>query len=176
VGYAGGTKESPTYHSLGDHTEAIQIDYDPTQISYEELLEIFWESHDPTQPPFSRQYMSILFYHNDEQQRLALQTRDREAAEAGGPIYTEIRPASDFYLAEAYHQKYLLQQVPELMVEFSAMYPAPEDFVASTAAARANGYVGGYGTATALAEALDGLGLSAAGIQKLQEFVRGSER
>jgi peptide-methionine (S)-S-oxide reductase len=176
VGYAGGTKENPTYHSLGDHTEAIQIDYDPTRISYEELLEIFWDSHDPAQRPFSRQYMSILFYHNEEQKRLAMQTRDRAAAEAGGPIHTEIRPASDFYLAEAYHQKYLLQQVPELMAEFNAMYPTPEDFVASTAAARANGYVGGYGSTTALQEALDDLGLSPAGNQTLQEFVRGSER
>jgi methionine-S-sulfoxide reductase len=175
VGYAGGTKENPTYRNLGDHTEAIQIDYDPTQISYEELLDIFWESHDPTQRPFSRQYMPFLFYHNEEQKRLALQTRDREAAEAGGTIYTEILPASEFYLAEAYHQKYLLQQVPELMQEFNAMYPNPEDFVASTAAARANGYVGGYGSATALQETLDGFGLSPAGNQKLQGFARDFE-
>ena len=100
VGYAGGTMKNPTYHNLGDHTETIQIDYDPTQISYEELLDVFWDSHNPTSRPWSRQYMSIVFYHDEEQKRSAIETRDREGSRREGVIFTEIVPASQFYLAE----------------------------------------------------------------------------
>ncbi|GAI50142.1 unnamed protein product, partial [marine sediment metagenome] len=148
VGYAGGTKDNPSYHDLGDHSETVQIDYDPTRISYEELLDVFWKSHDPTQRPWSRQYMSLVLYHNDEQKRMAMETRDREEARTGSKIYTEIVPAAKFYPAEAYHQKYWLQQKPDLMKEFSVIYPDSDAFTASTAAARVNGYLGGYGTFT----------------------------
>lgn len=176
VGYAGGTKENPTYHDLGDHAETIQIDYDPTVVSYEELLDVFWSSHRPTARPWSRQYMSIVFYHNDEQRRLAVETRDREAARVGGEIYTEIVPAAEFTLAEPYHQKYQLRRVPDLMTEFSATYPGDDDFVASTAVARVNGYLGGNGTCEGLREQVDSLGLSAAGSEKLLKMVCGSSR
>jgi peptide-methionine (S)-S-oxide reductase len=176
VGYAGGATKDPTYYNLGDHTETIQIDYDPTQISYEELLDVFWDSHNPVQRPWSRQYMSVVFYHNDEQKRLAMETRDSEAAKIQGEIFTEIVPASEFYLAEAYHQKYRLQQVPDLMKEFSAIYPDNDDFVASTAAARVNGYLGGYGTVEALQAELSSLGLSPEGSQKLLDIVYALER
>jgi peptide-methionine (S)-S-oxide reductase len=176
VGYAGGTTKNPTYYNLGDHTETIQIDYDPAQISYEELLDVFWDSHNPAQRPWSRQYMSIVFYHNDEQKRLAMETRDREAARIQGEIFTEIVPASEFYLAEAYHQKYRLRQVPDLMQEFSVMYPDNEDFVASTAAARVNGYLGGYGTVEALQTELSSFGLSPEGSKKLLDIVYALER
>jgi peptide-methionine (S)-S-oxide reductase len=176
VGYAGGTTKDPTYYNLGDHTETIQIDYDPTQVSYEELLNVFWDSHNPAQRPWSRQYMSIVFYHNDEQKRLAMETRDREAARRQSEIFTEIVPASEFYLAEAYHQKYRLQQVPDLMKEFSAMYPADEDLVDSTAAARVNGHLAGYGTVEALQAELSSLGLSPEGSQKLLDIMRAVER
>jgi peptide-methionine (S)-S-oxide reductase len=175
AGYAGGTTRNPTYHNLGDHTETIQIEYDPTVVSYEELLSVFWSSHNPTARPWSRQYMSIIFYHNDEQRRLAIETRDREAAKVGGEIYTEIVPASEFTLAEAYHQKYQLRRVPDLMAEFSAIY-TDDDFVASTATARVNGYLGGNGTCEGLREEVDSLGLSAAGSEKLLKMVCGSSR
>jgi len=176
VGYAGGTTKNPTYHNLGDHTETIQIDYDPTQISYKELLDVFWDSHNPAQPSWSRQYMSIVFYHNDEQKKLAMETRDREAARINGEILTEIVPASEFYLAEAYHQKYRLQQVPDLMEEFRVMYPDDEDLVDSTAAARVNGYLGSYGTFEALQAETSGLGLSPAGSHRLLDIVRALDR
>jgi peptide-methionine (S)-S-oxide reductase len=161
VGYAGGTTKSPTYHNLGDHTETIQIDYDPTQISYEELLDVFWDSHNPTARPWSRQYMSIVFYHDEEQKRLAMETRDCESSRREGVIFTEIVPASQFYLAEDYHQKYRLRQVPEVEQVFRVIYPNDGDFVNSTAAARVNGYLGGYGTFEALERELESLDLSA---------------
>jgi peptide-methionine (S)-S-oxide reductase len=155
VGYAGGTTESPTYHNLGDHTETIQIDYDPTLISYGQLLEIYWDSHNPTVRPSSKQYMSIVFYHNSEQRELAMETKQLEEASSGRQIYTEIIPFSEFYLAEDYHQKYHLQQVPELMEELTAIYPNFTDFIDSTAVARINGYVGGHVTFEELQEQLN---------------------
>jgi len=172
VGYAGGTAKDPTYYNLGDHSETIQIDYDPTQVSYAELLDVFWNSHSPTSRPWSRQYMAIIFYHTDEQKRLAMETRDREAARTDAKIFTEIVPFSGFYLAEDYHQKYRLQQVPELMQEFEDMYLDADDFVNSTAAARVNGYLGGHGTFEGLQAEIDSLGLSPAGREKLMDIVR----
>ena len=173
MGYAGGTKENPSYSSLGDHSETIQIDYDLAQVSYRELLDVFWDSHNPEQQHYSRQYMSIVFYHNDEQKRLAMETKDREEAKTEGKIFTEIVPFSEFYLAEDYHQKFRLRQVPELVNEFSAIYPDIDDFIASTAVARVNGYVDGYGTCAALKRELSSFGLSSVGSNKLLNIVCG---
>jgi len=115
--------------------------------------------------------MSAVYFHSEEQKRLAVETSNREAAKRKGKIYTEIVPASEFYLAEAYHQKYLLRQRPVLMKEFNAIYPAIEDFVNSTAAARVNGYFGGYRTFSALKAELNNLGLTPATSKKLLEIV-----
>ena len=171
VGYSGGTKKNPTYHDLGDHNETVQIDFDPTQISYQKLLDIFWKAHDPTRRSWSRQYRAALFFHKEEQKRTAYETRDREAARIKGKIRTEILPAAEFYPAEDYHQKYYLRQDPVLGAEFRVMYPSEGDFVDSTAVARANGYVAGYGTPSALEEEMDQLGLSEAGRKRLQNLV-----
>jgi len=175
VGYAGGTKENPTYMNLGDHAETIQIDYDPTRVCYTDLLEIFWQSHDPTSRPYSRQYMSIIFYHNEEQRTLAEESRDREEARRGVPILTEIMPSSGFTLAEGYHQKYRLQQNPEFMEEFRAIYP-DDGWVDSTAAARVNGYLAGYGSQSELSAGLDSLGLSPEAGERLLRTAAGSLR
>jgi peptide-methionine (S)-S-oxide reductase len=160
VGYAGGSQANPTYHDLGDHAETVQVDYDPTRISYRDLLDVFWQSHTPTRRPWSRQYASIIFFQNEEQKRLAIETRDREEERRGTKIHTEILPYSRFYLAEAYHHKYRLQQESKLMREFTLIYPDPSNFVNSTAAARVNGYLSGYGTRKSLERELGTLGLS----------------
>ena len=171
VGYAGGDKEDPTYSSLGNHSETVQIDYDPAQISYAELLDLFWASHSPTARPFSMQYASIIFYHDEEQKRLAEESLDREAARRGAPIYTEIRPYTRFYLAEDYHQKYRLRGDRALLTEFQRIYPDPADLVASTAVARVNGYLGGNGSLAQLQAEIDELGLSPAAQERLLERV-----
>jgi len=121
--------------------------------------------------PWSRQYAAIIFYHNEEQKRLARESRDRLESMIQGDIHTEIVPFVDFYLAEGYHQKYRLRQVPELLREYQAIYPDEQDLINSTAVARVNGYVGGNGTQAKLEAELDGLGLSPTGQDRLMKFV-----
>jgi peptide-methionine (S)-S-oxide reductase len=120
VGYAGGTTPNPTYEEvcsgLTGHTEAVLVVFDPKQISYDGLLKIFWESHDPTQGmrqgnDIGTQYRSAIYTYSPEQQQAAEASRDmfmKRLAGAGyGGITTEIREASQFYFAEDYHQQYL---------------------------------------------------------------------
>jgi len=120
--------------------------------------------------PWSIQYKSIIFYHNDEQKRLAVQTKTAEEARVGSRVRTEIVPFSRFYPAEDYHQKYRLQQVPELIREFRRIYPSPKDLVDSTAAARVNGYLGGKGNCETLRKELPDLGLSSSASEQLWEL------
>jgi len=118
VGYAGGHTDNPTYaevcsHGSG-HAEVVQIEYDPVQVAYEELLETFWNSHDPTQlnrqgPDIGDQYRSVIFFHTPEQEAAAVKSKaDLEARGAfGKPIATVIEAAPTFWRAEEYHQRYL---------------------------------------------------------------------
>jgi methionine-S-sulfoxide reductase len=170
VGYSGGIEENPTYSGLGGHSETIQIDYDPTEISYNELLDVFWDSHSPVYKTSSRQYMSIIFYHDEEQKRLAIESREQAEARLGNNVVTEIIPFAKFYLAEHYHQKYYLRQEPELIKDSNAIYPDAEDFLSSTTVARVNGYVGGYGTLEILHEEINNFGLSETGRNRLLEI------
>lgn len=167
VGYAGGDKEDPTYHNLGDHTETIQIDYDPDKITYEELLDIFWNDHDPTFPS-STQYRSIIFYHPG-QEDAAEASMQQEQDEYMDSITTDIRPFSKFYRAEDYHQKYHLRQKKSITNAYQLIYPETRDFVDSTAVARANGYVSGHGTIDSQDD-LDGMGLSEQGKEELYQI------
>jgi methionine-S-sulfoxide reductase len=160
VGYTGGRSQNPTYQDIGDHTESVQLDYDPTQTSYAQLLRVFWATPNSCAVSGSRQYMSAVFYHNETQKKLALESRHRESAAKGVPVTTEILPAGMFYLAEDYHQKYLLRDETTLNREFQAMYPDAKDFMNSTAAARVNGYLAGHGTEAMIQSEIDRLGLS----------------
>lgn len=169
VGYAGGRTPAPTYRDLGDHTETLQIDYDPARISYEKLLEVFWSSHDPRQEAWSRQYMSVIFYDSPAQRQLAEKSLEREAARSAARIYTRILPLERFYRAEDYHQKYYLRQNPTLIREFKTIYPDPRQFTDSSAAARVNGYLGGHVPVEEIQRRLDRLGLSPEGGRRLLE-------
>lgn len=106
VGYAGGTTLQPTYRAMGDHTETVQIDYDPQTISYDELLAEFWLAHDPVRPARSRQYASIVFYSNEQERVAAEESKLRLEASRGLRLHTDIVPLERFYLAEEYHQHY----------------------------------------------------------------------
>lgn len=170
MGYAGGTSQDPTYRNMGDHTETFQIDFNPEEISYEEILQIFWDNHNPFGRTWSRQYMSILFYHNEDQRLSVLKSKEALESKMETEVVTEIVPFSDFYLAEDYHQKYYLQGRPELSMEIRAYYPDFRDFIDSTAAARLNGLVAGYGDREFVDAEKDSYGLSPEGIELLKRM------
>lgn len=118
VGYTGGSTESPTYQDVctdrTGHAEAVEVDYDPAQISYDKLLNVFWENHDPTQvnrqgPDHGTQYRTAIFFHSPEQQAEAIASKDKleKSHKFNKPIATQIVPAVTFYEAEDYHQQYL---------------------------------------------------------------------
>jgi len=117
VGYTGGRLKDPTYENvcsgITGHAEAVLVEFDPEKVSYKELLNIFWNTHDPTTlhkqgPDVGEQYRSVIFFHSEEQKEEA--EKSKKELEASGkfkdPIVTEITPASEFYKAEDYHQKY----------------------------------------------------------------------
>jgi peptide-methionine (S)-S-oxide reductase len=118
VGYAGGSFEEPTYEDVCSgttgHAEVVEVEYDPERVSYEQLLEVFWDNHDPTQlnrqgPDIGSQYRSVIFYHTPEQKAAAEESKRRrgQSGRHKRPIVTTIEPASTFYRAEEYHQRYL---------------------------------------------------------------------
>jgi len=172
VGYAGGKMEAPTYRRIGDHTETVQVDYDPTRITFARLLDIIWESHRPEGRNTPGQYMHAIFYHDDKQLQIALASKAALEQKTGRPVTTRILPVRSFTMAEDYHQKYILKQHDDLMRELKRFYPHHRDVVASTAAARMNGYAGGNGTADQLSKELSSLGLSADGESVLKGMVR----
>jgi peptide-methionine (S)-S-oxide reductase len=119
VGYEGGTLPNPTYEDVCSHTtghaEVVQVEFDPEEVSYDQLLDLFWDVHDPTQvnrqgPDVGSNYRSVIFFHSPEQEEQALESKARVQARFDRPIATEISPASDFWRAEEYHQQYLVKR------------------------------------------------------------------
>jgi peptide-methionine (S)-S-oxide reductase len=119
VGYEGGTLPNPTYEDVCSHTtghaEVVQVEFDPEEVSYDQLLDVFWDVHDPTQvnrqgPDVGSNYRSVIFFHSTEQEEQALESKARVQARFDRPIATEISPASDFWRAEEYHQQYLVKR------------------------------------------------------------------
>ena len=114
-GYSGGHTENPTYGDVCSgatgHAEVVEVEYDPSKVSYEELLEMFWQNHDPTQlnrqgPDVGTQYRSVIFFLSPEQETAAHASKEKAQERFKKPITTQIVPASEFYRAEEYHQRY----------------------------------------------------------------------
>jgi peptide-methionine (S)-S-oxide reductase len=118
VGYTGGNFGNPTYRDVctdrTGHAEAVEVEFNPSQVSYEQLLKVFWENHDPTQlnrqgPDYGTQYRSAIFFHSPDQEQAARESKEKlqNSGQFRGPIVTQITPAVTFYEAEDYHQQYL---------------------------------------------------------------------
>lgn len=116
VGYTGGNMNNPSYEDVctdeTGHAEAVEVTYDSSKISYEKLLDVFWQNHDPTQlnrqgPDVGTQYRSAIFYYNEKQKKAAEKSLKEQQKKYKNKIVTEIKPASKFYRAEEYHQQYL---------------------------------------------------------------------
>ncbi|XP_028392445.1 peptide methionine sulfoxide reductase-like, partial [Dendronephthya gigantea] len=142
VGYTGGHKKNPTYRSLGDHTETLQVEFDPKVTNYSNLLRVFWDGHDYTQKR-SPQYKSAIFYHSEEQKRLAEESSKEEYNKKKKTVATDILPADIFYDAEDYHQKYRLRAHNGILAMLKVNNEELKD---STIAARLNGYLGQNGS------------------------------
>jgi len=124
VGYAWGTTPDPTYHRPGGHTETIEIDYDADAVSYEDLLAVFWASHDPRTPAYSRQCRSAIFVHDDE--RTAAENSPHVIGARSGRVSTVLEPLDRFCRAEDYHQKYRLRAQRRVAGELRALSPDRE--------------------------------------------------
>ncbi len=123
AGYAGGTTDDPTYKEVcsgrSGHAEVVRVEFDPAVVSYEQLLELFWSIHDPTQhhrqgPDVGSQYRTVIFHHSDRQRDAATASREAvgKSGRFAGPVVTEILPASIFWRAEDYHQQYIARGGP----------------------------------------------------------------
>lgn len=170
VGFTGGSSKNPTYHNLSDHTETIDIDFDPTQVTYEELLDIFWKDHNPTLANRA-QYMSAIFYHGDDQRRLAEQTMGEVQDTTARKIATKILPAHRFYNAEDYHQKYMLRQHPSLL---KSLVLSEKELITSHVAARLNGYLSKNGSKDDFEQERAQLGLNTEQSDYVKRQFRGS--
>ncbi len=175
MGYAGGRQPDPTYRRLGDHTETIQIDFDPARIAYDALLTLFWQNHNPgvSRPT---QYKSVIFYHDEMQHRRAEASRRREAMRRQTTLYTQILPFQSFYRAEDYHQKYYLRRDKDLLRQLQTYYAGAREQTDATATARINGFLGGFGDPETLAAGGDELGLSPEGLRRLGRLFEGRRR
>jgi len=142
VGFTGGSSKDPTYRRLGDHTETVDIEFNPEVISYETLLGMFWKGHD-IYTKHSPQYMSAIYYHDEAQRQLAERTKEKVQKESSRTIVTVIQKATQFYNAEDYHQKYMLRQDRQLL---DALKLTDAELIESTLAAKLNGYLAGHGT------------------------------
>jgi len=116
VGYAGGKKDNPSYEDVctdeTGHAEVVEVEFDPAQISYDQLLDVFWSNHNPTTlnrqgPDVGTQYRSVIFYHSPEQKAAAEASREKVRARFPRPVVTQIEPSPKFWRAEEYHQQYL---------------------------------------------------------------------
>jgi peptide-methionine (S)-S-oxide reductase len=116
VGYTGGSRERPSYEDVctgrTGHAEAVEVEFDPSRVSYDQLLDVFWQEHDPTTlnrqgPDVGTQYRSAVFFHSPEQEAAARASRERVQSRSRKDVVTEITPAGEFWPAEEYHQRYL---------------------------------------------------------------------
>ncbi|NBD25000.1 peptide-methionine (S)-S-oxide reductase MsrA [Paenibacillus glycinis] len=146
VGYAGGTLDHPTYRQLGDHTETVELDFDPRILSLEKVLDVFWRNHNPfnINDYKGRQYQSLVLYRDLDQQSVIQNVKNMQEEHGNRKLDTEIAPFNRFYLAEDRHQKYYLKRYPNAIDELSNLYPSPQELTDATLAARLNGLAKGY--------------------------------
>jgi peptide-methionine (S)-S-oxide reductase len=172
VGYCGGRKANPSYYDLGDHTEAIQIDFDPRQISYSGLLKTFFAHHNAAKPAYSMQYRSVVFFHNEDQRATAASAIQAEAERLRvRKLATSLEPMGTFHRAENYHQKYYLTHDKALMDALRSLLPDQRSFEDSTLVMRLNALAGHYQLSAEIQLPLDALGPAAQlRVQELQAY------
>ena len=144
VGYAGGEKSNPTYHDLGSHTEVLEVEFDPTVISYRDLLDLFWAGHVPTRASSGTQYRSILLCEDEAQFATANASIAELETKLGSKVRTDVLVGQPFYPAEGYHQKWKLRQRPAIFDDLATNFETEAALLRSFAATKLNAIAGGH--------------------------------
>lgn len=157
---------------MGDHTETIEIDFNPDIITFEEILHFFWKNHNSNRGSYrGRQYLSILLYHDEKQKESIFKVKKELEEMRQEEIQTEIAPYVEFTLAEERHQKYYLKRYPNAIEQLHSLYPSTQMIVDSRLAARLNGFVKGYGTLAGLKEEIMGWDINEDSMSKLLDVI-----
>lgn len=147
TGYAGGTTPDPTHKNMADHTETVEVDYNPALVTYQELLEVFFQSHNPNRKPYrQREYISLILYHDEKQKEAAERKKLEKERIAGEEVKTEISPYSGFTVAKERQQKWHIKRNKEAIKRLGQLYVTADQLLDSTLAARMNGLAKGYGS------------------------------
>ncbi|EYC13957.1 hypothetical protein Y032_0042g625 [Ancylostoma ceylanicum] len=165
VGYAGGTTVNPTYRNIGDHTEVTEVQFDPSLISYRQVLDFFWSHHNPAERR-KKQYQSAILYETDDEKKVAEETYAQAKAKFGN-IETYVVKLDKFYQAEDYHQKYWLRNKKDIFDELKLNDSQVAD---SVLAAKMNAFCAGYTDFSELEELKREHGLSESLVEKVKRF------
>ncbi|MGN7359732.1 peptide-methionine (S)-S-oxide reductase MsrA [Paenibacillus sp. SAF-054] len=154
TGYAGGTLVNPTYRRMGDHSESVELVYEPEILPYEQILRVFWDHHNPVNINGykGRQYQSLLLYRSSEQKEAIDRVLEERRESGRGEPATEVHPLTTFHPAEEKHQKYYLKRHPDAVAKLLTLYPSRADMDESMLAARLNGLAKGYANRSAVIE------------------------
>jgi len=174
VGYSGGKSTNPSYKVVDFHTEVVEIDYDPEIISYGELIDIFFSSHNETLRPYDQRVKSLIFYRNDAEYDIAKQKLNniRMSTPEEESVFTELKSFEVFYLAEPEHQNRSLKLETSLYGEIEQMFGTDDKVLLSILASKLNGYIYGYGTLEGAQNLLDLSGLSDASKARVIDVIQ----
>ncbi len=173
TGYAGGTSTSPKYQDVGFHSEVIEIDYDPSKISYEALATLFFESHNATSRPYYQRVKSLLFFRDETEKDIAqkiIEQQKKIAVQRGLLVYTELKPYDVFYLAEPEHQLKALKAETSLYSELLEMFGDESKLQNSILGSKLNAFLYGFGDRSDIESVLNQSGLSEASKLRIWEI------
>lgn len=174
VGYAGGTQPNPSYKNLGDHSEMVELEFDPVLLPLKDILRLFWQSHNPANinDYKGRQYRSLLLYRDEEQLCIIQQVIRERAAQGQDSSLTEITPYTGFTWAEDRHQKYYVKRYPDALAKLTALYPSHHELVNATLTARLNGLAKGFTNLSRVIQEIEGWAISAGERERLIHTIR----
>ncbi|EPY2273017.1 peptide-methionine (S)-S-oxide reductase [Clostridium sporogenes] len=173
VGYTGGNTLFPTYNSIGDHLETVEIYYDSSKITFENLLMVFEKNHNYTTRPSLLQYNSAILYNNENEKELCLNWKKSKEEELTKEVLTKISPIEKFYYAEFYHQKYYVQLEPVIMSNLRSKFSTGNDLISSPLCHKLNAYLAGYGSLKELNNEIKDFNLSKDAKNRLLSIVEG---
>ncbi|MBO0581819.1 peptide-methionine (S)-S-oxide reductase [Clostridium botulinum] len=173
VGYTGGNTLFPTYNSIGDHLETLEVYYDSSKIAFENLLTIFEENHNYIVRPNLLQYYSAIFYNNENEKELCLDWKKNKKEELKTEVLTKISPIEKFYYAEFYHQKYYVQLEPVIMSNLRSKFSTGNDLISSPLCHKLNAYLAVYGSLKELNKEIEDFNLSEDAKNRLLSIVEG---